>query len=217
MTPRPYRLGQRQAAVDETRARILEAARDLLAAEAGVSAFTVDAVAEHAGVARMTVYYQFESKRGLLEALFDHFARRGLVKPLRAVFERSEPLEALDAFVAAFCGFWASDRVALRRIRALAAVDPEIEQGVRARDQRRLDGLRVIVGRVSTQHRIARPIGEAVDILHALTSFEMFDALAGTRRKTGEVSGLILQLVRADLGLPARRKKPSRRRPRRSS
>ena len=118
-TPRPYRLGQRQAAVDGTRARILAAARDLLAAEAGVSAFTVDAIAEQAGVARMTVYYQFESKRGLLEALFDHFASRGLVQPLRAAFERSEPLEALDAFVAAFCGFWASDRVALRRIRAL--------------------------------------------------------------------------------------------------
>ena len=115
MTPRPYRLGQRQAAVDGTRARILAAARDLLAAEAGVSAFTVDAIAEQAGVARMTVYYQFESKRGLLEALFDHFANRGLVQPLRAAFERSEPLEALDAFVAAFCGFWASDRVALRR------------------------------------------------------------------------------------------------------
>jgi len=82
----------------------------------------------------------------------------------------------------------------------------------RARDQRRLDGLRVIVGRVSTEHRVARPIDEAVDILHALTSFEMFDALAGTRRKTGEVLGLILQLVRADLGLPAQRAKGLRRR-----
>lgn len=35
---------------------------------------------------------------------------------------------------------------------------------------------------------------------------------AGTRRKTGEVLGLILQIVRADLGVPAQRQKPPRRR-----
>lgn len=210
MSPRPYRLGQRQAAVEQTRARILAAARELLTAEAGVGAFTVDAVVQQAGVARMTIYYQFESKRGLLEALFDDFAARGLVQPLRAAFARPEPLEALDAFVAAFCGFWASDRVALRRIRGLAAVDPEIEQSVRARDERRREGLRVIVGRTAKQHRIARPLDEAVDVLHALTSFETFDALAGASRKTGEVLGLIVELVRADLGLPAPRAKRAR-------
>lgn len=203
MNPRPYRLGQRQAAVEQTRARILEAARELLTAETGRAAFTVDAVAQQAGVARMTVYYQFESKRRLLETLLDDIAARALVRPLRAAFERSEPPEALDAFVAAFCGFWAADRVALRRLRGLAAVDPEIEQGVRAGDQGRREGLRVIVGRVAKQHRIARPIHEAIDILHALTSFEVFDALAGASRRTEEVLDLVIELVRADLGLPS--------------
>jgi AcrR family transcriptional regulator len=86
MTKRPYRLGQRQTATELTRMRIVSAARDLLAAPDGVSGFTVDAVADQSGVARMTVYNQFGSKVGLLEALFDDLAARGLVTRLRSIF-----------------------------------------------------------------------------------------------------------------------------------
>src|SRR5438034_816285 len=71
MSPRPYRLGQRQVAADETRSRILNAARAQLETEAS---FSIDAVARRADVARMTVYYQFGSRRGLLEALIDDLA-----------------------------------------------------------------------------------------------------------------------------------------------
>ena len=199
MSPRPYRLGQRQATVDETREKILAAARDLLAGEAGVSAFTVDAIAEHAGVARMTVYYQFESKRGLLEALFDGFANRGLVPPLHAAFQQPQPLDALDALVAAFYNFWASERVALRRIRGLAAIDPEIGASVRARDKRGRHALRAMLERVAKQHPLGRSMDETVDVLHALTSFEMFDALAGPFRSASEAIALVTDLVHADL------------------
>src|SRR5437868_652736 len=71
MKPRPYRLGQRQTTIEQTRARIVAAARELLATPGGIAGFTIDAVAAQAGVARMTVYNQFASKIGLLEALFD--------------------------------------------------------------------------------------------------------------------------------------------------
>src|SRR5262249_20338293 len=123
MSPRPYRLGQRQTAGEQTRARIVAAARELLAAPGGFSGFTVDAVAAEAGVARRTVYNQFGSKMGLLEALFDELAARGLVARLRAAFVRPEPREALDELIAAFGGFWHSDRVVIRRIRGLASLD----------------------------------------------------------------------------------------------
>ncbi len=55
MSPRPYRLGQRQATTEQTRARILTAARELLAESSGLSGFSIDAVAHKADVARMTV------------------------------------------------------------------------------------------------------------------------------------------------------------------
>jgi AcrR family transcriptional regulator len=65
----------------------------------------------------VTVYYQFGSRRGLFEALFDELARHGLVERLRAAFGRADPLDRLDALVAAFGSFWASDRLVIRRLR----------------------------------------------------------------------------------------------------
>lgn len=149
MSPRPYRLGQRQVATEQTRARILAAARELLSAEAGVAGFTIDAVARQAGVARMTVYYQFGSKRGLLEALFDDLANRSLVARLIPALQTPEPLAALRGLVEAFAGFWAAERVVMRRVRSLAALDPEVEEGVRARDERRRAHLQRILARLA--------------------------------------------------------------------
>src|ERR687885_370284 len=99
MSPRPYQRTRRAAAAEETRARVLAAARELLGASGGLTGFSLDAVAAAADVARMTVYYQFDSRRGLLEALFDDLAARGLVDRLRGALCRPEPLDALAEFV----------------------------------------------------------------------------------------------------------------------
>src|SRR5215204_2255219 len=193
MKPRPYRMEQRQAAVEVTRDRIIEAARAVLTAE-DVASFTVDAVARQAGVARMTVYYQFASKGGLLEALSDHLASRGLVKQLRAAFGRPEGWQVFEGVVGAFCGFWASDRLVIRRLRCLAALDADIERSVSARDERRRDAMRAVVTRLAKERLIAAPAspGDLVDLLHAVTSFEMFDALANQHRSVRAITDLVI-------------------------
>ncbi|MFP8964284.1 TetR/AcrR family transcriptional regulator [Streptomyces nanhaiensis] len=56
-----------------TRQRLYDAAVSLMA-EQGFSATTVEEIAERAGVAKGTVYYNFSSKTGLLEALLRHGA-----------------------------------------------------------------------------------------------------------------------------------------------
>ncbi|HBI43072.1 MAG TPA: TetR/AcrR family transcriptional regulator [Planctomycetales bacterium] len=203
MNKRPYRLGQRQAATDQTRTRIVAAARELLAAPDGVSGFTVDAVAAQSGVARMTVYNQFGSKLGLLEALFDNLAAHGLVARLRPIFGLAEPREALDGLIAAFVGFWNSDRIVIRRIRGLAAIDPDFDRAVRARDERRREILRGIVGRLAEKYNKPSPEArdEVIDVLHTLTSFETFDSLAGATRGPEEVISLVCRLAHAALGL----------------
>src|SRR5205807_9564201 len=122
-SPRPYRSVQRQAAAEQTRARIIAAARELLVASDGFSGFTIDAVARQAGVARMTVYYQFGSKLGLLEALFDSLAAGGGLTGLPDAFRRPDPVEALDELIRVFCRFWASDQLVLRRLQALRTLD----------------------------------------------------------------------------------------------
>jgi AcrR family transcriptional regulator len=217
MSPRPYRLGQRQASVEATRARILAAARNLLAGDADISAFTVDMVAHHAGVARMTVYYQFDSKRGLLEALSDMLATRGLVGPLRDAFTRPDPVEQLDGVVNAFCGFWASDRVVIRRLHSLAALDREIGQSIHARDRRRRDLLRTICDRLAAAGRAPAPGDAELDILHTLTSFEVYDMLAGMSRSEAETAQIVARLVRHELCVAAASAAPPATRPRRRS
>ena len=202
MSPRPYRLGRRREAAEETRARIIAAARELLSASGGVSGFTIDSVARQAGVARMTVYHQFGSKQGLLEALFDSLAASGGMEHLADAFRRPDPLEALDAFIAAFGRFWASERLIHRRLHGLAAIDPEFEPAWRARQGRRREGLRVLVGRLLK--RRGRPslkaIVRGVDVLYALTSFEMFDTLAGDAGSPEQVTPVVQRLARAALG-----------------
>src|SRR2546421_10304290 len=148
MSPRPYRLGQRQVAADETRARVLAAAREQLAKE---TSFSIDAVARRADVARMTVYYQFGSKRGLLEGLFDMLAARGGLRGLPPAFQQADPRVALDGLIDVFARFWSSDRLVLRRLRAMAALDPELDDVLGERNEGRRQGLRVIVSRLESQ------------------------------------------------------------------
>jgi AcrR family transcriptional regulator len=207
MSPRPYRLGQRQATTEQTRARILTAAHQLLAAAGGIAGVTVEAVARHADVSRMTVYYQFGSKAGLLEALFDQLATTGrLPQGAVAALGQPDPLEALAAYVAAFGRFWAAERLVLRRLRSLAALDPELDQGVRARDARRRAGLELLAGRLADRYGHPAPaaLEETVAVLHMLTSFETFDALAGPDRSPQDVAPLVHRLAVAALGLPQR-------------
>ena len=50
MSPRAYKLGKREAAATETRSRILDAAREILADESGTADLSMDAIARaHAG------------------------------------------------------------------------------------------------------------------------------------------------------------------------
>jgi AcrR family transcriptional regulator len=146
MSPRPYHMGKRKAAADDTRARILEAARQLLANESETD-LSMEAIARRADVSRLTIYYQFKSRPGLLEALYDHLAIRGNMRRMAEVFHEADPSVALEKLVLTFVGFWSSDPVVIRRLRGIATLDAEIDQGIRARDARRQHAAREIIRR----------------------------------------------------------------------
>jgi AcrR family transcriptional regulator len=207
MSPRPYRLGQRQATTEQTRTRIINAARELLMASNGFSGFSIEAVARQADVARMTVYHQFGSKIGLLEALLDSLATSGGMQQLATAFQQQEPLDALAEYITIFSHFWDSDRLVTRRIRGLAALDPDFEQVVRARDGWRRQGLRVIVQRLVEKYGRPAPeaLDEAIDVLSTLISFECFDMLAGPNRSPVEVAPIVQRTAYAALGLEDKR------------
>ncbi|HLI41579.1 MAG TPA: TetR/AcrR family transcriptional regulator [Streptosporangiaceae bacterium] len=221
MSPRRYQLGKRQDRIDESRRRVLDAARTLLAESASYTAFTVDAVAKKADVARATVYYQFGSKTGLLDAVCDDLAETGQMSELAGAFTDPDPRRGLRHFVVTFGRFWAADRPVMRRLRALAALDPEVGAVIAARDERRRDGLRVLIGRLASGGLLPASAGDAAEdadatgggqpaaneaaarVLLALTSFETFDVLASPGRPLADVADEIIRLAGAALGLRA--------------
>jgi len=197
MSPRPYRLGKREEARDQGRRRILDAARELLRTSTAYPGFTVDAVARGADVARATVYYQFGSKSGLLEALCDDLAEAGGMADLARVFTDPAPDAAIHGFLNAFAGFWAADRIVMRRLRALAALDPDVGAVVEARDHRRREGLTVLASRLPAS--AGTPAGQTVQLLYALTSFETFDTLAGPDQDLAAALPMVTRLADAAL------------------
>src|SRR5215469_13673903 len=114
MSPRTYSMEKREVATTETRLRILEATRQILADESE-GALSMDAIAHRADVSRLTIYYQFNSRPGLLEALYDHLAARGNMRRMAEVFHEADGTKMLEKMVQIFVGFWASDPVVLRR------------------------------------------------------------------------------------------------------
>ena len=152
MSPRAYKLGKRQAAAGQTRSRILEAARKLLAAQSTPADFSLENIARVADVSRLTIYYQFKSRPGLLEALYDHLAARGNMQQMAQVFHEPDPSKALEKLIGTFVSFWSSDPVVIRRLRAMGALDEEIGAGIRARDSRRVHAAEI--GRASCRERV---------------------------------------------------------------
>ena len=188
---KPYRSDLRDAAADVTRARIVKAARRLLTGGKDLPAFSLDAVAREAGVTRLTVYNQFESKRGLVEAVFDDIAERGGLFELRSVLADTDAMSSLRGIVAVFCRFWASHDRALAKLAGMTKLDRDIAASLKQRTERRRGVLTVSVKRLPG----VREADDLVDILFALTSFETFEALSVRQRSAVAVEALIWRLV----------------------
>jgi len=198
MSPRAYRMDKRQTARDLTRARILDAVGALLADDA-TRELSMEAVARRADVSRLTIYYQFGSRAGLLEALFDHLANRGNMQRMAEVFQASTLSSALDKMVRTFVGFWATDPAVMRRLRAMAALDIEINEGVRARDARRAHIAREILKRTTETKRIDGRQAEAAEVISMLTSFETYDALARSGQTEDQIIATLGSLTQSVL------------------
>lgn len=83
-----------------SRQKVLDAAAEL-AAERGISATTVDDIAAAAGVAKGSVYYNFESKEALYSHLITDVLDRAVTR-IRAAAASAEPGRAVATVVRAF-------------------------------------------------------------------------------------------------------------------
>lgn len=173
---RPYDLGKRQEASDRTRSAVLAAARTLLET-GGVRDLTMEALARASGVTRQTIHNLFGTRTGVLEALFDRMAGDAGMMRMREVMTAPDGQSMLAAMVEVFTAFWKKDRLLLKRIHGIAAIDAEFGRTVEARNQRRRGIAARVVERMgagmSEEEKARRSAS-----LCALTSFEFFDAMA---------------------------------------
>jgi AcrR family transcriptional regulator len=194
---KPYVSALRTAAANAKRERVVAAATQCLREDGGLGAFSLDSVAKAAGVTRLTVYNQFGSRRGLLEAVFDDIAARGHLATIPEALALPDPLQGLDAIIDRFCDFWSSDE-AIGRLHDAMAWDAEFAVALAARHERRRKLLQALMKRLVPADALARRRRDAVDFVFAMTSFAMF-RLLGSNRSAAAVAELVKTSCRAVL------------------
>jgi AcrR family transcriptional regulator len=186
------------SSLDEERTRVVAAAHALLAEEDAAPGFTIDALAARAGVARAQVQRRFGTPTRVLEALWDQLLSDHCLALLPNAFERTEPTAVLAELIAIYGRCWHGQRRVIRRIKACAAFDPELERALRTRELERRVGLRRFAERMARGGSMRVPDGvDVVEVLALSTAFELFDSLAGPERP-------IEQVIPAAQGIAAR-------------
>ena len=209
MSPRAYNSPRRIVAATKTRQRIVAAAAAILGTAEGISGFSLQAVADKAGVTRLTVYNQFGSRRALLEAVFDEMAVRGGLHRIPAVMAGSDPQAGLLQVIGIFCDFWSFGCDALGPLHAAGASDPEFGASVRERNERRRRLLSVLVRRLAKDRKLRpKAPGDLIDVLFALTSFPFFSQLTAAGRTTQAASDLIQGLATDAVGRAMKEEMP---------
>ena len=183
MPPQPKLDGRRQRSA-RTRARIIDTATRLFLHQ-GFLATTIEAVAEHAGVAVQTVYYVFGTKPKLLAAVLDvtiagdpepvGTLQRPWVEQLRS---QTNPARAVARLVDASVSIVARTSPVYEVVRH-AAGDSEVKvllddtKRRRRHDQRQLVEILSQSGHLDTEI----DVDTAADIVYALLNEEVFQLL----------------------------------------
>lgn len=173
---RRYVSAARTQAAADVGGRIVAAATRLLRAKAGIQVFSLDAVAKAAGVTRLTVYNQFGSRRGVLEAVFASIADKGGITRLASVATMEPSHAALDWLIEIFCAFWASD-AAIAPIMDAMTSDPEIADALAPR----IGSGRKVIDALAA--RLVKPASrqDTADMIAVLTGFHTYRSLARGR------------------------------------
>ena len=204
MSPRRYASPKREAAEARTRQRLVRAAAKMLRSPQGPAVLSLESVARAGGVSRATVYNQFGSRRGLLEAVFDDWAQRGGVYRIAEAMANPDPRAGLARLVEVFCAFWDFDRKTFAGLLGAAAADTDLRESLHERQERGRRALRVLVRRLSSRLELQpQAATDLVDVLFAITSFPVFVGLAGRGRDTAAACRLIQNLANAAISQAA--------------
>jgi AcrR family transcriptional regulator len=177
-------VSRREPRSTASRERILAAVRSLLE-EGTFHETTVEQVAERAGVSRATLYAQFGSRLGLVDAMCEGFAANPALVAIRATTD-------IDLWFDRVVDFWSSEEQVLAQLYGAAAVDPAARDLVERQWRDRHGEVEALLrahGRVSP---------DALAAVAVLSSFETYLEL---RRRLGmpkhEVVAILQRQARA--------------------
>jgi AcrR family transcriptional regulator len=156
-------MGKRAEQVDETRQRIVEAAVEVHGT-VGPAAASISAIAERAGVTRLTVYRHFPDDAALFAACSAHWMS-GQTPPDPAAWAAiAEPDERLRIGLADLYRFYRDGQTMLTNIyRDKASLPAAHRAGLDARDDQFREALAVPFGGRAPRRRLLRAlIGHAV-------------------------------------------------------
>jgi AcrR family transcriptional regulator len=176
---RPYHSQVRQRQAEETRQRILVAARELFESR-GYAVTTLEAIAELAEVSPKTVTAVFGSKRVLLAEVINPEAFstpvQQLIEELRVTEDPSRRLSLVAQITRQAYEPLASW---LELLRTAGAVAPELADVSRQIEVRRRQNQARLIASLHDQEML-RPglsLEEATDVLWALTSYDLYRML----------------------------------------
>jgi AcrR family transcriptional regulator len=191
---RPYNSPRRREQAAATRQEILEAAQRLFERQ-GYTATTMAAIAAEAGVALKTVYIAFETKSGVLRALWNLRLRGdedeapvGERRWYLEVVEEPDPARKLR--MAARASREVKLRIAplLEVIRSAAPTDPDIQALWKRIGTEFHSNQRVIVESLADKKALRRglDVARATDILWTLNHPNVWQLLVGERGWTAD-------------------------------
>jgi AcrR family transcriptional regulator len=194
---RPYDLSKRQESSDRNRAAVVEAAKAILKRD-GFLQFTMAAIAKESRLSRQTVHNLFGTKTDLIEALFDDIAFRAGMQNMRVIMQSSDAAWMTSEYLRLMVSLWSNDRLLIRRIHGLRAIDPELGAALRGRDQRK----KMAIGRIMEVLERSRASAFSTEerqyhesILCAFTSFEVYEQLVENLASVEAVSEVVLHTV----------------------
>src|SRR5690606_27378743 len=133
MKKRPYRMTQRAESREETRARIVEAAV-ALHEEIGPRATTVSAIAERAGVQRLTVYRHLPDEEAMIRACSSHWAASNPAPDPARWDSIADPARRVRTALREFCAYYARTARMWASVRRDAADMPAVQVPLAAYD-----------------------------------------------------------------------------------
>ncbi len=173
---RSYKSTARDTQAGQTRARILNSAKNLFESE-GFEYVTIEKIAQGANVSIPTIYSLFQSKLGVLRALMDGALPQNQFEALveESIIEKS-PKKRLSISAKIARQIYDAERTQMSIFRGAAVLAPELRELEKEREMRRYNRQEVTIKAMVKENSLIKGLSatKARDILWALTGRDMY-------------------------------------------